>query len=253
MGHRVFYGAWLWVAGGLVLPAEPTHPRTEPESAAYVRLWNFNPPEGQSLMLSEDQSTAPPLLETPANWVSAGYVPVAPGSHRLRLESAPEDEEPLLRCVLRVAGGNFVTLLVVWPGGTPEVRLLDETPPDAPLTSGVLTVRHFIPGAAIWIQGPGFPQPRAIHHPNHQTFPDLVRGLIPLRLKAGIPGLARSEWTLQADFSHCASQTLLLVLDPYGRFRPRLVPSGQCEIQPEEPEDPAGERAQKLPENLAPK
>jgi hypothetical protein len=237
----------LWIAGILPTDAAQTQPILPPESEAFVRLWNFNPPEGQSLMLSEDQSPEAPLLESPANSVSAGYVPIAPGSHRLRLQSAPEDEAPLLTCVLRLAERNFVTLLVVWPWGSPEIRLLDETQPEEPRTAGSLTVRHFIPDTTIWVQGPGFPQPKAILYPSHQTFPNLVRGLIPLKLKAGIPGQPRSEWTLQADFSHCASQTLLLVLDPYGRFRPRLVPSGQCDLQPEEPEYATMERALRPP------
>jgi hypothetical protein len=243
LGPLLFGGTLLFAGGCSRVQAEKSQPSPPPESAAFVRLWNFNAPENQSLILMEDRSAASPLLETPANSVSAGYVPVESGTHRLRLQSTPEDVDPLLRCILRVKERNFVTLLVVWQDGTPEIRLLDETRPAAPLTSGSLSVRHFIPGAAIWVQGPGLPPPKAISYRGDQTFTDLIRGLIPLRLRAGISGQPRSEWTILADLSHCASQTLLLVLDPYGRFRPRLVPSGQCELQPDAPDAPTIEHA----------
>jgi hypothetical protein len=231
-GTLLLMSVWFWSAfRAFAISAESVA-----ASPAWVRLWNFNHPTGSTLFVSEDSDRSTPLVETPANSVCAGYIPFSPGNHRLRIQSDPTDTE--LPFILRIASGHFVTLLASFPNGTLHLQLLNDTPSPNPALSASLTVRHFIPNTSISVFCPPLPQIRGLSFRTDRTLTGLPRGLTPLRLKANRPGQAETEWSLQADFTHCPTQTLLLVLDPYGRFRPRLVPSGQSELHPAPEEDP---------------
>jgi hypothetical protein len=51
-----------------------------------------------------------------------------------------------------------------------------------------------------------------------------------LKMNAILPDGQKRDWSTEVDFRACRHATLLLALDPYGRFRPRISPDGQREF-----------------------
>ena len=206
-------------------PAEVREPADRPPAPAFVRLWNFNSDSG--LVLSKDPGPSEPLLETPAECVSAEYAPFPAGYHTLGLGPDSGSDFPALRIALSLAPGNFVTLLASAQKNSISVHLLDETPPRVPQLTGELTVRPFVPGALLRLRTAEQPECPLLAYREARVLKGFPRGLTTLHLQAKFPELPAVEWILQADFTECPRQTLLVTLDPYGRLRPRLAPLGQ--------------------------
>ncbi len=127
------------------------------------------------------------------------------------------------------AGDVYITLLAaLGKDGRPDVLLVDDTI-DPKTDDGLsrVVVRHFFPGASITINTGTQPVGAPLTFGDTATFSGLpLHPTTTLTLLATGLGPTTKVWKVEVDFSVGRRATMLVIPDPYGRFRPQLVLDG---------------------------
>lgn len=236
----------LFVLGGAALHAQDTSnpsskPTPTPKPQAYVRFWN---------MLIGPDSTPLQLLATEDRLLStssagdafAGYQPLDPGTYTFTVRR-PNDPNGVVKKVPVVLRADvYITLLAAAKDGKPDVQLIDDTvDPKTDDGLGRLVVRQFFPGANVTVAINAEPSGTPLAFGGATTLSSLpLRGSI-VNMRATGLGPVPKNWNVEADFAtggHHA--TMMVVADPYGRFRPRLVFDGAAGKPLPPPTSPSG-------------
>lgn len=212
-------------------PVPTPTPAPKPKEG-YIRLWNMIPAGGDELSVVHDTGGAGEALasSTPCNY-SAGYVPVKPGRYALKLvrTAAPDVAIKTFDVVMRA--DVYVTFLAQKKGDEISVEMLDDTYDRTKALAGRLTIRHFLPGTKVTVTPAGQRATGQLTDGTVEVLEELPLRPILFRMRATLPGGGIRDWTTEVDFRVCRRASLLLGLDPYGRFRPRVSPDGQFELK----------------------
>ena len=217
----------------LAAQAQQPSPSPSPRPAqAYVRFWNMLPgKDAPPLQLLSGENK---LLTTAvgANY-AAGYTPITPGTYTFEVRRAGDAANPLKKQPVILRGDTYITYLVSQKNGQPAVELIDDTldPKNADGPSR-LVIRQFIPGAQVTIMTKDGNTSQAIGYGESTSLESLPNRAGVMTLKATGLGPEPSTWNIEPDFTTARHATVLVVADPYGRFRPRLTYDGQANITP---------------------
>lgn len=210
--------------------ATPT-PAPKPKEG-YIRLWNMLPKEAGEVAVQVDTGSGEPqiIAAGPPGNFSAGYVPVKPGRYPIKIVRMDDPKTPLKSVDLVMRADVYVTFLAQAKDGALSIEMLDDTVARSPETPGKLTIRHFLPGAKVTISRKGTAPIGPLGDGAVQVVDNLPARAEVFKLKAVLPDGNTREWTTEVDFKTCRHVSMLLALDPYGRFRPRTAPDGQPEF-----------------------
>ncbi len=216
-----------WLACSLLLA---TAAAAETEQAQ-LRFWNLLGDEDGELQILRETGAGQPecILEASPSYHAPGYVPAAPGRCALRLVRRDQPEKTLKRMELTLAPRHFLSLLAERKESDISITLVDDTSRSRKAASGALTVRHLMPGASIRILAQGEVVAGPLEHGSASEMGPFPLLPLLLTIEARTGGRVLT-WDMEADFTHCPHATLLLSLDPYKRFRPRIVPDGQLDF-----------------------
>ena len=207
-----------------------------------VRFWNMLPrtpgapvTAGElELLAGANQRVSTGL---PANHFAI-YTPLPPGSYNFLVQSVADPKGPPLRLTVPLKADTYGTVLVSEREGRPQVEWIDDTidPKLADKTPTRLTVRQFIAGASVTVVADARNRTPPLGVGETVTLNDLPGKAMMLKVEAFVNG-KRQVWSSFADFSTARRMTLLVISDPYGRFRPVIAVDGQPS-GPAEPEKP---------------
>jgi hypothetical protein len=196
-----------------------------------VRFWNMLPQETGELALQYGPDSAPTVLAggDPGNF-SAGYIPVKPGRYDLKVVRTADPKTPLKSFDLVLRADVYVTFLAQVKDRQLSIEMLDDTYNRKEAANGRLVVRHFLPGAKISVTAAGVKSVGPLTEGGTEVLDALPLRPVVFQMKAALSDGRTRDWSMELDFRNCRHASLLLSLDPYGRFRPRLSPDGQLDF-----------------------
>jgi|GEM_PF-2964363 len=216
--------------------ATPTpSPEEKKPKFGYVRAWNFLPVDAGDVTLLQDNGGEGEPITTmaPSNW-SAGYIPLKPARYGFKVVRTA-DKTPLKTLDVLLRADVYITILVSMKEGAITVEMLDDTYDQVQTVTGKLTVRHLIPGAKLSVTVPGVATSGALTDGAVHVLENLPLRPVMIQMHAALPDGRVRDWNSQINFSDCRHASILLGLDNYKRFRPRIVADGQSYVAPAEP------------------
>ncbi len=224
----------VFLAAATLAHAQQPPPAATPLPAlGYVRFWNMLSSKGAptlQLLSAEDK----PLTTAAPNNSGSNYLSLTPGTYTFIVRKPGDTANALKRQPVVLRGYTYITFMVSEKNGQPVVDLIDDTQdPKKANDPSRLVVRQFMPAARVIVstrEGAttselGFGESATLENlPNHNLF---------LTMKATGLGPDVKLWNTEADFTSARHATLLVVADPWGRFRPRLAYDGQSGSTPD--------------------
>jgi len=198
----------------------------------YFRFWNMMPVEAGEFQLLHDTGAADPVVLIGAESMNffADYVATKPGRYALKVVRLAEPKTVLKTFDVVLKANVFVTFFARPVEGKLSIEMLDDTyDPEKELT-GKIALRHFIKDAAITVKSNASPQPIALAFGEERVVENLPLKPIVFQMQATMPDGKTRSWASEVNFSKTRHATLFLVLDVYGRFRPRASADGQAEV-----------------------
>jgi hypothetical protein len=194
----------------------------------YLRFWNMLPKEAGELVLLKDNGTPegePILSAAPANYY-ASYITVPVGRHTLKLvrREAPTGVIQTVDVTLR--GNDSFTILASAFERRLKLETLDDTYDPTVAIAGRLIIRHYFPDARVTVGIGSQTRSRELAAGETETIEGLPLQSFELKMSATLPGGKTENWSSEVNFQTTRHATLLVVPDPYGRFRPRLALDG---------------------------
>jgi hypothetical protein len=173
---------------------------------------------------SPDTSSEPALLSaTGYQYSSYREFPVA--VYKLAIFKQGDRKNPLRLVNLDLKPDTFYTVLISPQGGKFSVEVIDDTiKPKA--TSGTLVIRNYFSGLSVDADSSvgkivsGLPYGQIFAS---EGFP-LQK--IPVTLRTKLPNGTPIQSVTELDFTVSKHATLVVIPDPYGRFRPRMSIDG---------------------------
>ena len=194
----------------------------------FIRFWNMLPKEAGELLLQYDaggQANTVAAAE-PGNF-SAGYIPVKPARYNLKVVRTDDPKTVLKTFDVVMRANVYVSFLAQAKDGALSIEMLDDTYDRKSATTGKLTVRHFLPGAKVTIAPAGAKPAGPLTDGAVEVFDALPAQPVLVKMKALLPDGSNRDWAMEVNLRDCRHASIILALDPYGRFRPRLSPDGQ--------------------------
>lgn len=215
--------------------AQTTAPASTPAAAkkpkeGYFRFWNMLPRDGGDLVLLHDNGTpeGDPLLHaSPLNY-HADYLPVPLARYALKVVRRTDQKLALETFDVLVRADVYVTFLAQLVDGKVTVEMLDDTYAPEKAVAGRLTVRHFFPAATVQVTSSLQLASRALTHGESQTIEGFPLQPVMIEMRATMANGKTQTWSSEVDFSRARHASLLVVPDPYGRFRPRVSIDGRA-------------------------
>ena len=194
----------------------------------YIRFWNMLPKGSGPLLLQQKGAApdaAPIATAEPLNYY-ASYEPVAPAKYALSVVRAGNTSAPLQQFNLLLRSDVYVTFLAREVNGKPTVEMLDDTYDPAAVTAGRITIRNHFPDAQVTVTGDASIQSRLLSCGDFQVLDGFPLRPVLLEMQAKLPNGKTQRWSAEVDFRSSKRATLLVMADPYGRFRPRVSADG---------------------------
>jgi hypothetical protein len=205
----------------------PKSPAELATSATRFRLWKGDFPSKRAVHLTlrpTGKGANMDLGEFAPESHFGDYIPGVAGDCTMEARLSGETGAPLATFATRLPANASATLVLrETESGTLTFELLDDTPTgdDA---SGELFVRNFVP-ALKTLQLDAGPDLH-LRLTTSSCFLHL-RGLPRTSLQLETSGEDRTgaqiHWSNEVDFSQARRATLLIVTDPYGRIRPKII------------------------------
>ena len=209
-------------------PAAPATPGPTPKPQAYVRFWNMLiGPNAPSLQLLQSENQ-PMTTALPGNYF-AGYLAVDPAVYTFIVCRSNDPTAVLKRMPITLRADVYITLLAAaGKDGRPDVQLIDDTVnPKADDGLSTVVVRHFFPGANVTVSTGSQAAAVPLAFGETTTFSGLpLQPTTMLTMQATGLGPGTKTWKVEVDFTVGRHATMLVIPDPYGRFRPQLVLDG---------------------------
>jgi len=226
----------LILSAGPVLAQAPASATPDPADAkkpkeGFVRFWNMLPKAAGELSLVYDSAgETTTLLSAAPNNYYAGYTPIKPGRYALRMVRSADPKTSLKTFDLILRANVYVTFYAHVVDGAMAVEMLDDTYDRTKADTGSLTIRHLYPGVKVTVHSDTDPTVQALEFGEVKKLDGLPLKTIFFQMEASLPDGQVKKWATEVNFSGCRHASLLLIQDPYGRFRPRASPDGQTEF-----------------------
>ncbi|MEA3210330.1 MAG: hypothetical protein QOE70_3387 [Chthoniobacter sp.] len=207
-------------------PAASTPPR-KPRKG-YFRFWNMlSKPEGELTLIRNDGSTeGTPLLSAAPNNYYASYLPLPPARYALKVVRRNDPATAIQSFDVTLGSDAYVTFMAHPVAGQVRIELFDDTFNPAEATSGRLTIRQFVPNANVTVTSNAQLTSRSLTQGETQTIEGFPLKPVMLKMRAGMAAGPDQEWVAEVNFTTSRRASLLIVSDPYGRFRPRVTIDG---------------------------
>lgn len=206
-------------------PAPPKKPKE-----GYFRFWNMLPRDAGDLVLIHDNGTPdgdPLLFASPMNY-HADYLPVPLARYALKIVRRTDLKLAVQTFDVLVRADVHVTFLAQLSGGKLNVEMLDDTYDPEKAIAGRLTIRHFFPAATVQVTSSSQLASRALTPGESQAIEGFPLQPVMLEMRATLANGKTQTWSSEVDFSRARHASLLIVPDPYGRFRPRVSIDGRA-------------------------
>lgn len=209
-------------------PPTATPAPTKKQKEGHFRFWNMLPRTESDLVLIKSGSSPEGealLTATPGNYY-ASYIKVLPGRYALKVVRPNDLTTALENFDILVRGDIYVTFLAHVVDGKTKIEMLDDTFDPTVATSGRLTIRQHFPNASVVVTTNTQISSRALLLGETQALDGFPLQPIELKMRATLPGGKTQTWTSEVDFRVARHASLLVIPDPYGRFRPRVSIDG---------------------------
>lgn len=210
-------------------PATPATPAATPKPKfGYIRFWNMLPKTYGALALVPGGSAPgaePMALAAPSNFWDS-YTEVPPQRYNLAVSFDKDRTIPLQQFDVLLRKDVYITLLATEVDGKPKVEMVDDTYDPATTVAGKLTVRHFFPDAEVTVKVSTGGATTPMKWNEVQVVDGLPLQPSLLNMEAKMANGKVHQWSAELNPAITRRATLMLVPDPYGRFRPRLNPDG---------------------------
>jgi hypothetical protein len=213
-------------------PASPAAPpaRESRQKNGYLRFWNMLPKESGELVLIKDNGTPegePLLSAAPANFY-ASYIPLPVGRYALKLVRREAPEAVIQTLAMTLRSEDSVTFLASAADRKLKVEMLDDTYDPAAALAGRLTIRQYFPDARVLVSVGPQVKSRELSPGETEIIEGIPLQSYELKMRATLAGGKTESWSTEVNFQTLRHATLLVVPDPYGRFRPRLAVDGRA-------------------------
>jgi hypothetical protein len=208
-------------------PRATPAPGKKPKEGNF-RFWNMLPRTESELLLIKNGAGPdgePLLTATPGNYY-ASYIKVPPARYSLKVVRPSDPQTALENFDVLVRSEVYVTFLAHLVNGKPKVEMVDDTFDAATATAGRLTIRQHFPDANVVVTTNTQVTSRNLAPGETQALDGLPLKSIELKMRATLPGGQTQTWATEVDFRTARHASLLVIPDPYGRFRPRVSIDG---------------------------
>lgn len=207
-------------------------PASKKAKEGYLRFWNMLPKQTGEISLIHDTGAANPtaLLSAAPNNYYASYIATKPGHYLLKVVRAAEPKTPLKTFDLILRPDVYVTFYAHVVDGALTIEMLDDTYDRKKADTGSLTIRHLFPGVKVTVKTNSNSASPLMEYGQVEKLEGLPLKPVFLQMEASMPNGQTKRWATEVDFAGCRHASLLLIQDPYGRFRPRVSPDGQPEF-----------------------
>jgi hypothetical protein len=225
----VCWPGWL----GAQAPASPKPTPEDKRPKGFVRLWNMLPKGTGNLLLllkNDPPGMAPIATAEPGNFY-AGYQQMPQAQYSYIVVREGDRKVPIEHFEVILRENVYVTFLATLEQGKPKVQLIDDTYDPTTVSAGRLTVRNYFPDARISVAGgdgktQSRVQSKALGTGESEVLDGFNVGSVAVQMKAALPDGKTQQWSSDIDFRISKHASLLVVPDPYGRFRPRVSYDG---------------------------
>ena len=194
----------------------------------YIRFWNMLPPANGTFDLRRsggNPSEANLYTKVPAYRYSS-YRELVPGTYNVAVYRTTDANTALKTFTVNLKPNSFFTILVSPEGGAVNVQLFDDTI-DPKVASAMLTVRNYFPGLTVDVSSATQSIVSSLPYGKSFVAGNFPFKKIPLTLRTRLPNGTPTESEAEVDFLESKRCTLLIIPDPYGRFRPRVTIDGR--------------------------
>lgn len=207
----------LLAGGALAQSPTPT-----PAPVGYVRFWNMLPTAAGAFSLQKSATGETFLAAFPYQYSS--YTEFPAGMYNLVV--ARGGEAGAGRALqINLQPKTFFTVLISPPANSPKIELFNDTI-DPKMTSGTLTLRNYFTGLDVSVATNNQNLVTSLPFGEIHNATGLPLAVTALTLKAKFQNGTQAESETEVDFRATRRATLLIIPDPYGRFRPRVTLDG---------------------------
>jgi len=214
-------------------PAATPAPEDEKKpKLGYFRFWNMMPTEAGEFQLLHDAGGPEPVILIGAESMNffADYVGVKPGRYALKVVRVADPKTVLKTFDVVMKKDVFVTFYARAIEGKLSLEMLDDTYDLEKALTGKIVLRQFVKDAAITVKSTALSQPAALAFGEERVLENLPLKPVVFQMQATMPDGKVRSWASEVDFRNTRHASLFLVLDVYGRFRPRPSADGQAEV-----------------------
>jgi len=203
-------------------------PRESKAKHGWLRFWNVLPKESGEFMLIKENGTpeGDTLLSAAPENFYASYIKLPIGKYNLKMVRREAPATVIQYVDFTLKGDDSFTLLVSAPDRKLKVETIDETYSLADAPAGRLTIRHHFPGARINVIVGAQTKSHDLSPGDTEVLENLPLRAVEVKTQAALPGGKVESWSTEVNFQNLRHATLLVVPDPYGRFRPRIAIEG---------------------------
>ncbi len=192
----------------------------------YVRFWNMLPAGNGKFDLRKVGDAAGTNLFSGTSYRYASYTGLAVGRYRLVVYKSGDQATPLKSFDVDLKPDSYFTVLMSPQAGAMNIELLQDTI-DPKATTATLTVRNYFPGLTVAVSSGDKPIVDTLAYGQSYKAEGLPVAVMPLTLRTKLPNGTPAESGAEVDFRVSKRATLLIIPDPYGRFRPRVTIDGK--------------------------
>lgn len=199
-----------------------------PPPTGYIRFWDMLPRANGDFELRKVDAKGVPetVLLRGYPLVYSSYSEFQTGKYRVAIVKTSAPKIPLKTFDLDLKGETFCTFLLAPKGGVQAFELIDDTLAPKP-TSATLTVRNFFGGASVTVLSGGKVIADSLPFGQSVAVGGFALNRITFIMRTTLANGKPAESTAEADFTASSHATLLIIPDPYGRFRPRMTLDGK--------------------------
>ncbi len=209
--------------------ATPTpDPKSKKPKTGFIRFWNMCAKEQGDLVLVREAGTPegePMLYADPGNFY-ASYVAIPPARYSLKAVRRDEPNTTLQTFDVVLRGDVYVTFLAHMADGKIKVEMVDDTYDPSTAVAGRLTVRQHFPGGRVVVAATSQIKSRSLSEGETEVLDGLPLTSLELNMSATLADGKTQTWSTEVNFRSFRHASLLIIPDPYGRFRPRVTVDG---------------------------
>jgi hypothetical protein len=210
-------------------PATPTpEPKAKKPKNGSIRFWNVLPKDQGDLVLIKENGTPEGealLYADPGNFY-ASYVPVPPARYSLKVVRRNEPTTALQTFDVLMRGDVYITFIGQMVEGKIKVEMLDDTFDPTTAVAGRLTIRQHFPGIRVVVAATPQMKSRSLSEGETEVLDGLPLKPLEVNMSAVLADGKTQQWSTDVNFKSFRHASLLIIPDPYGRFRPRVTVDG---------------------------